>query len=243
MNDDDPRDGRTPPPGGRERSDLQQAADRLEAAVEDLVKSASGTVSQKATRVVDELERTARRLRDQVDADPEDGDRHASRRARREARRAERHSGRRASKRNGWLRDLYREPERGWIAGVCAGLARYYEVEPWVARVVVFSLFLFIPAVFWAYVAAIFLLARRPRAEEMPREPSEAPRRYDRSPAPELGPRLAPRNGVRTLRVRFRDLELRLRRIEGYVTSREFTLTRELSELEHGDARGGASGG
>ena len=39
------------------------------------------------------------------------------------------------------------------------------------------------------------------------------------SPAPELGPRLAPRSGMRNLRVRFRDLELRLRRMEELVTS------------------------
>lgn len=137
----------------------------------------------------------------------------------------------RASKHNGWLRDLYREPERGWIAGVCAGLARYYQVEPWVARVVAFSLLIFIPQIaFWAYIIAIFMLARRPPEAEL--AGMQAQVHAGSSPAPELGPRLAPRPDVRAVRVRFRDLEHRLRRLEGQVTSREFTLAREFSELE-----------
>lgn len=138
---------------------------------------------------------------------------------------------RRASKDNGWLRDLYREPERGWIAGVCAGLARYYQVEPWVARVVAFSLLIFIPQIaFWAYIIAIFMLARRPSEAELAGAPARV--HAGSSPAPELGPRLAPRHDIRAVRVRFRDLEHRLRRLEQHVTSREFTLAREFSELE-----------
>lgn len=244
MSERDERRDRNPPPGGPDRSEMQQAADRLEAAVEDLVQSASGAVSQKASRVVEDLERTAQRLRRQVEGDSEREDVRAERASRRGRRHGRRDGVERAGKRNGWLRDLYREPRRGWIAGVCAGLARYYEVEPWVARVVALSLFIFIPAVFWAYVAAIFLLARRPRDADLRGEHPSPQQASAASPAPELGPRFAPRHGVRTVRVRFRDLELRLRRMESYVTSREFTLTRELSELEHGPAgsRGGVGG-
>ena len=141
-----------------------------------------------------------------------------------------------ARPKNGWQRDLYREPERGWIAGVCAGLARYYEVEPWVARVCAFTLLLFIPQIaFWAYIIAIFMLAKRPRVDA-PAPVRKGPK-ATRSPAPELGPRLAPRSGIRSLRVRFRDLEHRLRALEEHVTSTKFTLDRELKALE---AEGGA---
>ena len=33
-----------------------------------------------------------------------------------------------------WRR-LYRDPKRGWIAGVCAGLADYFGLAPGVVRV------------------------------------------------------------------------------------------------------------
>lgn len=230
--------------GAKSRSELQDSAQRLERAVEDLVRAASGAVSGKAARVVDELERSARRLRDQVaeeqaQAPGQGSDADAVREARMAGARRTRgngngrrpHTAERASRHNGWQRDLYREPDRGWIAGICAGLARYYQVEPWVARLVAFSLLLFIPQiVFWAYIIGIFMLRKRPaattaRSGDWQGDPG-------RSPAPEFGPRLAPRHGVRTLRVRFKDLEQRLRRLETHVTSREFTLQRELSALE-----------
>lgn len=237
-----------PSGSAKSRSELQDSAQRLERAVEDLVRAASGAVSGKASRVVDELERSARRLRDQVaqeqPADSSSGHPQEDRSSRRD-RHARRRSGgerggERANRNNGWLRDLYREPDRGWIAGICAGLARYYQVEPWVARLVAFSLLLFIPQiVFWAYIIGIFMLRKRPPAGH---EPSGSWRADPgRSPAPEFGPRLAPRHGVRTLRVRFQDLEQRLRRLETHVTSREFTLARELSALE-GGAGGTGSG-
>jgi phage shock protein C len=257
------------PGAGREKSELASAAERLEKAIEDLVSSATGVVSDKAADVVGDLERSARRLKDQME---EKGDGvhvgvgvHEGREGRREGRSRGRRRGRRrsewmmdpddwfqlhagdadlgsgeASRANGWMRDLYREPERGWIAGVCAGLARYYQVDVWVARVVAFSLLIFIPQIaFWAYVIAIFMLARRPRVNA-PTPVRKGPK-AERSSAPELGPRLEPRAGVRTLRVRFRDLELRLRRMEELVTSNEFTLRRELHALETEGAKPGGT--
>ena len=252
--------------GGREKSELASAAERLEKAIEDLVSSATGVVSDKAADVVGDLERSARRLKEQMEEKGGDGVHvhvHASGRdSGREGRRGRRRrsewmmdpddwfqlhaddadlGAREANRANGWMRDLYREPERGWIAGVCAGMARYYQVDVWVARVVAFSLLIFIPQIaFWAYVIAIFMLAKRPRVDA-PTPVRKGPKAA-RSPAPELGPRLEPRAGVRTLRVRFRDLELRLRSMEELVTSNEFTLRRELHALETEGARpGGAS--
>ena len=195
------------------------AAERLERTLEELRLGAAELESDRAAAAVDDLERSVRRLREELDREdagrstecfPEET----------EPKRA-----------NGWLRDLWREPERGWIAGVCAGVARYYEVDAWVARVVAVSLLIFMPQLtFWAYVIAIFMLARRPRMDApVPgrRRPSSR-----RSPAPELGPRFAPAPGLRSLRVRFRELELRLRRMEETVTSDAFRLKRELSALE-----------
>lgn len=104
-----------------------------------------------------------------------------------------------------------------------------------------FSLLIFVPQIaFWAYVIAIFMLGKRPRMDApTPVRRGSAAKASD---APELGPRFAPRPGLRTLRVRFRDIELRLRRMEETVTSQEFTLKRELSALEaEGPGTGGAA--
>jgi phage shock protein C len=248
--------------GRARRGGDDSATERLERALQELKHSATDVVNEKAAGVVEDLERSVRRLREEMDEAPatgagaaaEDGSGHdESRRGgghRRSGRRRSRgivdpddwFDGRgrersgaaddvKASRSNGWLRDLYREPERGWIAGVCAGFARYYDVDVWVARVVAFTLLLFVPQIaFWAYVIAIFMLGKRPRMDAP--TPMRQAGSSQGSPAPEFGPRFAPRPGLRTLRVQFRDIELRLRQMEETVTSQEFTLKRELSALE-----------
>ena len=200
--------------------DLGDALRRVEQALDDLAVSTRGAVGQRAARLAEDLEHRARRLRRQLEEEseravPPPRSAHASDD---HARRA-----------NGWLRDLYRDPDRAWLAGVCAGLARHFGVEPWVVRLIGISLFLFNAFImFWAYVAGVVLLARRPRDGGRRRiAPASKP-----SAVPELGNRLAPRPGMRQLRVRFAELEGRIRRIEGCVTSREFGLQRELTALE-----------
>ncbi|MCC5874231.1 MAG: PspC domain-containing protein [Gammaproteobacteria bacterium] len=211
-----------------EEQELKEKLRRLEEAVDELAHSARDTVGQRAARLAEDLEQRARRLRRQLEGAAEThGDRDEAPGMVTTAKRS-----------NGWLRDLYRDPDRAWLAGVCAGLARYFGVEPWVVRLVAISLFLFNAfLMFWAYVAGVVLLARRPR-DNGKRYVSAAIKASDRSPAPELGSRLAPRPGMRSLRLRFADMEARTRRMEGYVTSREFTLQREIAGLER-DAAGG----
>lgn len=209
-----------------DESELREKLRRLEEAVDELAHSARDTVSQRTARLAEDLEQRARRLRRQLEdaAEPQ-------------AERSDAVGLMTAKRSNGWLRDLYRDPDRAWLAGVCAGLARYFDVEPWVVRLVFISLFLFNAfLMFWAYVAAVVLLARRPQGSSAGYV-AAAIRASGRSPAPELGHRLAPRPGVRSLRLRFADIEARTRRMEGYVTSREFTLQREIAGLERESAR------
>lgn len=257
---------------GRGRDD--SATDRLERALQELKHSATDVVNEKAAGVVEDLERSVRRLRDEMDdtaaaADEDHGDHahHDHDEGRRRSRGRHRRNGRRrsrgivdpddwfegrgrgrvdatgdvnATRANGWLRDLYREPERGWIAGVCAGFARYYDIDVWVARVVAFSLLLFIPQIaFWAYIIAIFMLGKRPRMDAP--TPIRQAASMKASPAPELGPRLAPRPGLRMLRVKFRDIEMRVRKMEETVTSQEFSLKRKFSALEAESPRTGGA--
>jgi phage shock protein C len=208
--------------------ELTEKLRRLEEAVDELAHSARGAMGQRAARLAEDLEQRARRLRRRLEnGDESRGQSYADPGPATSAKRS-----------NGWLRDLYRDADRAWLAGVCAGLARYFGVEPWVVRLVAISLFLFTAfLMFWAYVAGVLLLARRPRDDQQQRLMSAAIKASDRSPAPELGSRLAPRPGMRSLRLRFADMEARTRRMEGYVTSREFTLQREFAGLER-DAAG-----
>lgn len=204
--------------------ELKEKLRRLEDAVDELAESARGAMGQRAARLAEDLEQRARRLRRQIEGAGE------ARADRADA------PATTAKRSNGWLRGLYRDPDRAWLAGVCAGLARYFGVEPWVVRLVAISLFLFNAFImFWAYIAGIVLLARRPR-ESDDRYLSAAMGGSDLSPAPELGSRLAPRPGMRSLRLRFADLEARTRRMESYVTSRDFTLQREFAGLERESA-------
>jgi phage shock protein C len=69
-----------------------------------------------------------------------------------------------------WRR-LYRNPRRGWIAGVCAGLADYFGVGTCLVRVLVLvSLLIFTVPTFIAYLIAAMVLERRPETMQATRE-------------------------------------------------------------------------
>jgi len=146
---------------------------------------------------------------------------------------------------DGLPRRLYRDPRRQKIAGVCAGIARYYQMEPWVVRCIAVTGLLFFPTlVFPAYWVAFFVMDKPPRLDDRPtrgrRERACARRsaRHDHaSPAPELGPRLSPRNSLRNVQADLTQVELRLRRMETHITSGQYELQRELNKID-GDRHG-----
>jgi phage shock protein C len=118
---------------------------------------------------------------------------------------------------------LYRDRRRGMILGVCAGIADYFGVSPLVVRIAaVIGLLAFTVPTFLAYLLAAMLIPRKPEdlyasgAEEM----------FWRSV------RTEPTQTVGELRHKFREMERRLRSMEGWVTSREFKLNREFRELD-----------
>lgn len=56
---------------------------------------------------------------------------------------------------------IYRDLESGMISGVCAGLARYFDVDAvWVRAAAIVSLFVATPITLLAYIAAVILLPR-----------------------------------------------------------------------------------
>lgn len=147
----------------------------------------------------------------------------------------------------GVSRRLYLDPSRRRIAGVCAGIARYYGVEPWVVRLLAITALLFLPGiVFPAYWVAYFVMERPPGSRgHWRRRPwhgsayrAHRARRRDvySSPAPEFGPRFSPRRGLRDIQADLSEIELRLRRMEAHVTSGRYELQRELHKIDTGAA-------
>ena len=64
--------------------------------------------------------------------------------------------------RNG--KQLYRNPENARIAGVCSGVAEYFGLETWLVRILVVTGFFLLagPFIFVAYIAAWFILDKKP---------------------------------------------------------------------------------
>jgi len=57
---------------------------------------------------------------------------------------------------------IYRDLDAGIISGVCAGVARYFDIDDavWVRAAAVLGLFMATPITLVAYVAAVILLPR-----------------------------------------------------------------------------------
>lgn len=228
------------------RRKIQKAARNLERAVEDLAAAATEEVSSGAARLLDEA---AARVRGESGGDGESagsGERDESPRGRR-SRRVHYRDYEDLSRRS---RDLYLDRENRKIVGVCAGVARYFGIEAWVARCAALTGLIFLPSiVFPAYWVAFFVMGRSPSDREMRRQANERrraarrgrrgfegkrrrkSRRDHRSPAPEFGARFSPRRSLRAAQADLAEVELRLRRMEAFVTSDRYELERGFAEI------------
>lgn len=122
---------------------------------------------------------------------------------------------------------LYRDPERGKIAGVCAGLGAYFEVRPKFIRLAmilgcVFGLF--VPIVI-GYILLTILL---PTAAEMS---TADPLFREERPHSASWTAASADERIDGLKVRFRALDQRLAAIEEQVTSEEFRLRQKFRDL------------
>ncbi|MCO4799090.1 MAG: envelope stress response membrane protein PspC [Colwelliaceae bacterium] len=141
--------------------------------------------------------------------------------------------------------ELYRNPSQGKIAGVCAGLADYFGWETWLVRILVVSGVLLGMGWFIViYIAAWFILDKNSGStskaetkfkqkvkdsaeqvkEELSRESIKVKSRIWQSGEP-------PKQAFHDIRRKFTTLERELRQIEKYVTSPEFTVSREINNL------------
>lgn len=118
---------------------------------------------------------------------------------------------------------LYRDRERGWLAGVCAGIAGYFGVAPALVRLgfLVALIVFFVPTAIGYVVLALALPPRPPGLYASGEEEA-----FWRSAATQ------PDHTVAGLGHRFGNLETRLRRLEGEVTSRDFDLHRKFRDLD-----------
>ena len=119
------------------------------------------------------------------------------------------------------LNRLYRIPSSGKVFGVCAGLADYFGFDVTVTRVIVVLGAVFsAPLVVVAYIVLGFLLPVR--SYEGGRDAVDPAERQLRS---------NPHSSLSGVRYRFRDLDVRLQRLEKYVTSSRYKLDREFQQL------------
>ena len=149
----------------------------------------------------------------------------------------------RSRRRCGWGMNLYRNTRDKYIAGVCAGLADHWGLEHWVVRIMAVAIFLFTGSLaMWAYVAGWILMAPRRETDDVPIDDIDGDAyeyvemEYDEHQhgyRPRKIFRYSDSPSVRLQRARER-LDGALRRVEDmetYVTSRQYNLNREFSQL------------
>lgn len=119
---------------------------------------------------------------------------------------------------------LYKNPQKGKLMGVCAGIADYFDVKIGLIRflAVVGALLTGI----WLFVLGYIILAMI--LDPMPRD------LYEDEKEEEFWKqtRKSPDYTAAELRRRFRDIERRTAEMEAYMTSSRFKLERELRALE-----------
>src|SRR4051812_1450974 len=113
---------------------------------------------------------------------------------------------------------LYRNPRRGMIFGVCAGLADYFAFDVKVTRILTVIAMCVFPLVWIAYLVLGLTLPKKPESDVY--DPVQKQVRSD------------PHDMLSSVRYRFRDLDSRLQRLEKYVTSSRFDLDSEFRRLK-----------
>lgn len=117
---------------------------------------------------------------------------------------------------------LYRDTERGMLAGVCAGIAHYFGIRPsYVRLTAILGLILFFVPTALAYLALALTLRPKP------------PKLYQSTDEEEFwrGVSTAPNQALQSLQHRFRVLDQRLARMESLVTSNELELRRKFRDI------------
>jgi phage shock protein C len=114
---------------------------------------------------------------------------------------------------------LYRDKDHAILAGVCSGLANYFGLNRKGLRLIAaLSTVFFAPFMIPAYIVLAIILPAKP--QDLYKDESQE--KFYR------GLSMAPSDVFSNLNHRFRELDLRLQKMEAFVTSREFNIDREL---------------
>ncbi len=142
--------------------------------------------------------------------------------------------------------ELFRDPSRGKIFGVCAGVADYFGLEVWVVRIITVTALLFFQfPIFIAYMVGYFVLEPKPgtgkydkftkfrkgsrrRGHQSSRDSEEA---HGATVKQIWRKGRIPGQTLKHLNKQFQGLESRLRSMESYVTSKQFELRKDFEEL------------
>jgi phage shock protein C len=145
------------------------------------------------------------------------------------------------------LSGLRRDPYRGKVAGVCAGIAGYYGLNLKLIRIAMIISVFFVPFLtIGGYALATFLIkplpepaAQRPDGGQPETNAGSSERQAEREQAAEE--RLPPELRFAALKDKFRELEERTGDMETLVTSNEFRLRRDFKNMHEGKDEGGRS--
>lgn len=118
-------------------------------------------------------------------------------------------------------RRWYRNRKRGWIGGVCAGLADYLGVPLfWVRLLILIPLFSpLLPLLAIAYLIAVFVLPQQPDDQFVNQEHEQFWRKATNAPS----------DTCSQVNYSMERLELRLQQLESYVTSHQYQVNEGLS--------------
>lgn len=143
-------------------------------------------------------------------------------------------------------KELFRDKNNGKLAGVCAGIAHYFGWETWLVRIIAISGVIFqFHFIIVLYIAGWLVLDKKklPALNE-----ANTVHEYDKNKAHnaafstkesgsiKVKTRIwqagePPKQALHEIHFKFKNLEKKLIKMEGYVTSSEFTLNREINRL------------
>ena len=218
-------------------NEFSAAMARLEKAVAEIVTTTTGQLSDRATTLLDDTAtRLEAELRFRATTDEADtGERAARRRSRNSSRHRLVDRAERVNPRSG---HLYRDVENAKIGGVCAGIARYFGLQTWTTRLGALTGLLFLPGiVFPAYWIAYFIMDKPEPADSMMAGRKTRGARAEQASSagvtnPRRGETFQPSRSLRYTNADLTQAELRLRRLESFVTSDQYELHRELTKIE-----------
>ncbi len=123
-------------------------------------------------------------------------------------------------------RTLMRDKAKGKIAGVCAGIAEYFNIEVWLVRIIAVTALIFSSS----FVAVIYIAMWFILDEKKPNPAAQSSHHLGvKTKVWQAGE--PPQRAFREINQEFSELEQSLQRIERYITSNAYKIDRELDRL------------